>query len=267
MPRVFLTYTEEDNERGNVDLIAQELRARGLTVILDRWSPQEGHRLWEQIEGFISNPRESDAWLFLATHNSLGSEACKEEYAIALNRVRNDRGKAFPVIALLQTYQDYGLLPPSIQSRLCITMTDRGWKKRVVTAVERRKPRILRRRLKPFRVKVHDVDGSGLGWYAIEVRPTAGVWTPVVIAIPASEKDFVQPHLLSGPRNAPPYTGTFEGTECFSVDQEWWMVRANGEATSRRSYYVFCSELPSELYFGQDGSPAYHVRLGLAVRR
>ena len=91
---VWLTYAWEDNTDGDVDFIAQELIGCGLDVKLDRWNLTAGKRLWEQIESFIQDRSESDAWVLYATQASLGSEACKEEFAYALDRSSLSRAES-----------------------------------------------------------------------------------------------------------------------------------------------------------------------------
>ena len=103
MATVWITYAWADNEHRDVDFVAQELGRAGVTVKLDRWNLSAGKRLWEQIEAFICRPDQSDAWLLIATNNSLASEPCKEEFAYALDRALNSRGQEFPVIALFLT--------------------------------------------------------------------------------------------------------------------------------------------------------------------
>ena len=86
MAKVWLTYSWEDNKNKDVDYLAQEMQSSGLSVKLDRWNLSAGKRLWEQIEIFICDPNQSDAWVLYATQNSLGSQKCKEEYSYALDR-------------------------------------------------------------------------------------------------------------------------------------------------------------------------------------
>ena len=100
MSTIWVTYAWDDNTQCDVDFVAQELVRVGVQVKLDRWNIRAGRRLWEQIERFIQEETESDAWLIYATQNSLGSEACKEEFSYALDRVFNGRGNNFPVIAV-----------------------------------------------------------------------------------------------------------------------------------------------------------------------
>ena len=112
----------------DVDFVAQELVRTGLTVKLDRWNIEAGKRLWQQIENFISNSEESDAWILYATQNSLGSEACKEEYSYALDRALHQRGTTFPIIGLFPSSVDDSLIPAGLRTRLCVSITDPDWK-------------------------------------------------------------------------------------------------------------------------------------------
>ena len=47
--------------------VAQELQSDTVNMKLDQWSIPAGKRLWEQIGTFISDPKESDAWMIYAT--------------------------------------------------------------------------------------------------------------------------------------------------------------------------------------------------------
>ena len=90
-----MTYAWADNRDNDVDFVVQELSAAGLTVKLDRWNIVAGRRLWEQLDNFIGNPKECDAWIIYATGNSLGSGPCQEEFAYALDRALASRGNPF----------------------------------------------------------------------------------------------------------------------------------------------------------------------------
>ena len=49
MAKVWITYAWADNKDRDIDFLAQELSASGLTVKLDRWNIGAGKRLWEQM--------------------------------------------------------------------------------------------------------------------------------------------------------------------------------------------------------------------------
>lgn len=229
----------------------------GLDIKLDRWNLGAGQRLWEQIDAFISDPGLSDAWLFYATQLSLGSEACREEYAYALDRALRQRGSAFPIVALFPSPVDETLIPAGIRTRLFVSTTDPDWKERVKAAAEGRAPGIHRAAMDPCEVVVRE--GSGQYRFAVEVRPRAGSWVPFMAAIPLAEKETVKPSLYHAPRGRVPTGGVMWNRRSGeSQDGQWWLMVAGNEATPTQSYYVMCHELPSSLLFGVDGGqPQY----------
>ena len=155
MATVWVTYAWSDNENGDIDFVAQELERAGLTVKLDRWNLTAGKRLWEQIDAFICDSDECDAWLLVATTNSLSSEPCKEEFAYALDRALGSRGEEFPVIALFITHTDSSLIPAGIRTRLHVSITDPDWKERIVAAAENRGLMTTRPEVQPYFIRVH----------------------------------------------------------------------------------------------------------------
>lgn len=254
MATVWLSYAWADNQHQDVDFIAQELGRAGVTVRLDRWNIVAGTRLWEQIEGFISRPSESDAWVLLATQNSLTSEACKEEYAYALERALNARNENFPVIALFLTHIDPFLVPAGIRTRLHVSVTDPDWKERIVAAAEGRAHSANRVEVKPYYLQLHS---QQLGDYpfAVEVRPRAGVWAPFVAAVPMAEKEAVQPFIMIGPRNVPTINGLLVNSgEMETADTHDWLMIADNQSTPTQSYYIWCKCIPSCLTFGENNS-------------
>lgn len=267
MKSIWVTYAWDDNADGDVDFAAQELIKAGVKVRLDRWNLSAGKRLWEQIEQFIQDPSESDGWLLYATQASLGSQACKEEFAYALDRALDTRGGDFPVIALFPAPVDEGLIPAGIKTRLFVSLTDPDWKERIVAAVERREATITRSEVEPYELRVHEWEAGGAEACIIEMRPRAGTWSPFVVAIPAAEHETVAPMLNHGAARRPP-TGPVVTAflhnvrEGVSADGRWWFVSAGNEASPTQSYYVTCQVRPSIVVFGvADGEPQYQVEL------
>lgn len=260
MATIWITYAWADNRDCDVDFVAQELRVAGLAVKLDRWNIGAGRRLWEQIENFIVNPTESDAWLMVASNNSLESEPCKEEYAYALKRALDNRGTGYAVIALFLGPVDEDLIPAGIKTRLFVSITDPDWKERIVAAAECRSPQIAAIEVLPYVLKVHE--NSGDKRYAIEVRPRAGVWAPFFAAVPFTEKDTVCPSIMIGPRDVPTDCGMLVNTgKAPNDDRNWWVMFAGNQANPTTSYYVWCRSLPTQLAFGvQGGEPSYLVK-------
>ena len=249
MATLWLTYAWADNQRNDVDFVAQQLESAGLTVNLDRWGLQAGHRLWEQIERFILDPAACDAWAIYATTNSLGSEPCKEEYAYALDRAIGTRGGDFPLIAITNGNAIHNSLPAGLRTRLYVSTRDSDWLERVVAAAERRAIRTVRGQIEPFDITFHEPTSPG-NPYHIEVRPRAGVMSPFAAAIPTAEQERVQLRFMYGPPG-----GLLDGacvvgeTTVESVD---WLqkILTNVEITPTTSCYLICDELPTRLAFG-----------------
>jgi hypothetical protein len=256
---IWVTYAWDDNKHGDVDFIAQELERVGLTVKLDRWNISAGKRLWEQIAQFVEQPSESDAWLLIATVNSLASQPCKEEFAYALDRALGKRGDNFPVLALFPGSVDADLIPAAVRTRLYVSLTDRDWKERIKAAAEGRPHQSSRDIVEPYFLKVH-LGQAGQKAFAIELRPRAGVWAPFVAGIPMAEKDTVDPSIMIGPADVPTAGGMLVNTGSEpSTDHTWWMMVAGNQATPTQSYYVWCKKLPSRLLFGVNGKAPQYV--------
>jgi hypothetical protein len=254
---IWITYAWADNKDSDVDFVVQELIRTGLTVKLDRWNIEAGKRLWQQIENFISNPEESDAWILYVTQNSLGSEACKEEYSYALDRALHQRGSTFPIIGLFPSTVDDSLIPAGVRTRLYVSITDPDWKERIKSSAEGRVPSIASPVIQPYTINIHKDDTR----VVIEVRPRAGTWSPFIAAIPNTEKDRVNPRILHGPRGNIPHGGMLLGAGSGTSDDGVWHFRfAQNEATPTQSYFILCNELPSKLVFGvKNGQPQYMV--------
>lgn len=267
MAKVWITYAWKDNEDGDVDFIAQELGNCGLEVKLDRWYIKAGERLWEQIELFIQDKNESDAWVIYATSNSLGSERCKEEYAYALDRALQTRGSTFPVIGLFSGPVDQDLIPAGIRSRLYVSTTDTNWKERIKAAAEGRTPAITRPTLDPYSINIYSVRGG----YLIEVRPRAGVWYPFSIAVPLDEKEKVAGpnpiYVLGAPSNPPRLSGGLilqwdgVGESTGHDGTKWWMMSPSCDVTPAKSFYLFARDIPSIIAFGPRIGPLFTYRL------
>jgi len=263
MSTAWLSYAWDDNKSKDVDFTAQELKAAGLNIRLDRWNIQAGRRLWDQIEGFIQDPSKSDAWVLYATQNSLGSEPCREEFAYALDRALSSRGNTFPVIGLFSGPVDKDLIPAAIRTRLYVSLTDPDWKERIVAAAEGRDASVSQLVVQPYEVCTYPPSAASGGKLAIEVRPRAGTWSPFFAAIPHSEKDAVSHSITRGPRGSVPDGGVLHmcGNGPTS-DGQWWIQYAQDECTPTLSYYIFCKTLPTKLAFGvNNGKPQFLLNL------
>lgn len=253
MPTAWITYAWKDNKDKDVDFIAEELIQAGVNIKLDRWNIEAGKRLWEQIERFIADPKECDAWIMYATQNSLASEPCREELAIALDRALKTRGGSFPIIGLVPSHVESGLLPAAIRTRLYVDLSDPDWKDRIVSAVTGRERARKAGELTPY-VETEYPPPAGF-LFAVEVRPRAGVWHPFAVAIKKEEQDKVGLVVRDGPRGIlpPPNSGHIGGGSGLSDDRQWFVTKGYNAATPTHSYYIFCKGIPSTIAFGQLG--------------
>jgi hypothetical protein len=248
MKTLWITYSWEDNKNGDIEFIAQELEKTGIRVKLDRWNIQAGKRLWEQIEKFISNPKESDALAIIATQNSLGSESCKEEVAYALDRALSARGQIFPIFGIFPSTIDKELIPSVIKTRLYVSLKNEDWIERIKSSLENRIPNIHKSTLEPFTIEIRKTTDSR---NVIELRPRAGTWAPFICAVPLNEKEKLKPSILAGPKGNVPMGGVlFMTGEGESDDKKWWFMFAGNEASPTISYFLFCNDIPSQILFG-----------------
>lgn len=267
MKQVWLTYPWADNEQSDVEFVAQALESEGLKVKIDKWALQSGRRLWEDIEEWITNPGLCDGWLIYMTENTLKSQSCMEELAIAMDRALNDRSEGFPIIGLFPGGFDRSVTPASIRVRLNVMLSDDDWKERVVAGVEGRTPEIPRGNLSPYHFHIHEASSSaGRYRYAIEMRPRLGEWTPFRVGVRLEEKEKVDPCLSYGPSNSPTYSAIMwkahSGVKHAQGEgDDLWVEGADNPASMSSSYYLYCEELPSVVYFG---SPTnfYDIRIG-----
>jgi hypothetical protein len=274
MKNIWITYAQVDNQQGDIDYIAQELEQVGVKIKLDRWNIVAGKRLWQQIEKFICSPEECDAWILIATDNSLSSESCKEEFAYALDRVLKQRGEKFPVIGLFLNSVNEALIPAAIRIRLYISITEPDWKENIIAATEGKQLDTVRKNIEPFYLKIHK-DQEGNEPIAIEVRPRAGVWNPFFAGIMASEKDIVDPNIMLGPCDYPMKNGVLmnystglvsNSSELVHCDQIYIMY-VGMEATPTKSYYIWCKIIPSLLIFGNRNSISQSYIVDLSKKK
>lgn len=247
----WLTYAWLDNEDRDVDYVAQELKAAGINIKLDKWDLLSGSRLWEQIDSFIQDKDKSDAWLFFATENSLNNPKCMEEYYYALDRALNSRGEKFPIIAIFPSSVDKTLIPAGIKTRLYVSLADDNWKERVLSGLRGEQSIIREGTVSPFYLKVHRmVNESTEQNYAIEMRPRAGQWSPFMVLVPLGEKGGVHPNLVHGHAGSIPMASQISISDGSSKDGNWWYIKSSNQATPSQSFYLICKELPREIGFG-----------------
>lgn len=250
MKRLWLTYAWKDNEDKDVDFIIQELDKTDIKVRFDRRQIIPGRRLWPQIGGFITDPRECDAWGILLTINSLKSEACIEELCYALARALSAKGETFPIFALLHHVASKDI-PPALKIRLGISIEDPDWVKRVVATVKGVSPGFVPTGIPDYVLTEHNTEGG----YCLEIRPRFERIAPFAVAVDYDEKASGNVTRCDpGPANKIP-TGhvahNWIDSETKLTDgTHAWVWGADNEANSTFSYYLFYKKRPKRIWFG-----------------
>lgn len=250
MKRLWLTYAWKDNEDKDVDFIIQELDKTDIEVRFDRRQIIPGGRLWPQIGGFITDPRECDAWGILLTASSLKSEACIEELCYALDRALSAKGETFPVFALLHHIAAKDM-PPALKIRLGISLEDPDWVKRVTAVVTGVSPGSVPMGLPDFVLTEHETEDG----YSLEMRPRFERIAPFAVAVDYDERISGNVICCSlGPANKIP-TGhvahnPIDSETTLTDGTHAWVWGADNEANSTFSYYLFYKKRPRRIWFG-----------------
>jgi TIR domain len=257
-PKLWLTYTWLDNESDDVDFLSQELERVGVEVCIDRWVLGAGKRLWEQIEEFITNPAQCDAWALYATQTSISREGCKEELAYALDRALKTRGGNFPLIGITPSLADVDFFPGAIRTRLCVSLEDVDWAERIKAAAEGRSPTIPRPEIAPYSIKLYRTESR----FFIEMRPRVGTWTRFFVGVSVGEREDVDPTLTHGPSGSLPAGCMLHALpEKLSEDGQWWLLRATNLASPTMSYFLQCRTFPSRIFFGPEVGQKHIVEI------
>jgi hypothetical protein len=183
---LWLTYAWVDNEDGDFDYIAQELRGFGVDTIYDKVAIVPGQRLWSQIANHISDPN-TQGWAFLITPSSLESEPCLEELAYALDRALRSINANFPLIGLVTQGVSYEDVPLPLKVRLCVNLATPNWKEQVQAALEARPPQLPNSTTTKYHYKIsQEYNGAGALLTTIEIRPRFGELHFWRVIVPAS---------------------------------------------------------------------------------
>ncbi len=247
MPKLWLTYAWTDNQDNDVDFVAQELERRGLQVNFDRVHLVAGQRLWSQIDRGISDPQLSDAWAIFVTANSLKSEPCQEELAIALDRALRKRGGQYPLIGIFPTDVDRELVPSAIAVRLWVHLQDPTWADQIVSSLTNG-ARTSPSEVAPFHLKKH-VDRNGNIW--AELRPRSGTWYPAIVLVPENERSILGAALPGAPGHIPSGGMVHEqDISGGSGDGRFSGRSIHHRIDNQGSLFVHLKGVPSKLVFG-----------------
>ena len=255
MPKLWLTYAWKDNEEEQVDYVVQALKTQGLDVGIDRARLVPGQRLWAQLDAAITDPARSDAWAIYATRNSLSSEPCLEELAIALDRALRNRGGRFPIMGIFPEPLDRALIPAAIAVRLYVSLQDPDWAQRVAAGARRAAPEVPAADVAPFHIQEHRRNGE----LVVEVRPRAGRWHPFVVMVPVAERALLL-NVEHGPSGRVPEMCMVMG----ACDVDGAPTHAGKQIENvvdpLNSAYVTFSASPSEIVVGQRGQELVQIR-------
>lgn len=253
---IWITYAWSDNDEGDFDYLVQKLEQSGIPAIYDKITLVPGRKLWEQIAEKISKEPIS-AWAYLVTPNSLGSSACQEELAYALQRALETKGDEFPLIGLLHNVSLRDV-PMALRIRLCVNLSNPDWIEEIRGGVEGEPPRRTVSDQSPYIVKIHADYQNQDNTYAIEVRPRFGVLSYWRLAFPSDGPQPIRWGL--GPAN-----GGGIGTIKFSVlTGEYddiggvpmkFVGAENPLSSSTSAYAVFKDGYPKKLFFGISKEP------------
>ena len=257
--KVWITYAWKDNQDESIDFLIQELdKEPAIQIKLDKRNLIPGQRIWSQIGGIITDPKECDAWCIVLTKNSIESQGCIEELSYALDRTLNTREASFPVFALLHNINP-NELPISLKIRLCILLEDKAWPTKVVDAVYNRASKFHPEGLEPWTIKEHLNKPNG---YCLEIRPRFERIAPFTIAVDYAEKESGNVSSFSyGPANTIPLSGFFTFTESagtFPNGDQFYCWTGNTEATSTTSYYLHYKKRPARVWFGSPKNPVLY---------
>ncbi len=179
-PKLWLTYAWLDNQDSEIEYIANKIESKNIDVYIDKEKLEAGKRLWPQIDKFISNPSETDAWALFVTKNALESQPCQEELCWALDRALRLRGADFPLIGIFKEPIDRDLLPSALATRLHVYLSDPNWLERVSSSLHKQPLGLRRGDVKSIWMDLNESDGEVL----FRCKPRIGTWPSAFIGFP-----------------------------------------------------------------------------------
>ncbi len=251
--KLWVTYSWADREEGDFQYLVQELRPIDITATYDKVALVPGQRLWDQIGSRITKD-PIDGWAYLLTPNSLSSEPCREELAIALDRALRSKGKSFPLIGLLH---DVSIddVPPALKVRLCVNLKSKDWREEVRAGLEGRPPSLSEAPQTEYVWQVHIGYRGNPSVTAVEVRPRFGELMYWRFGVPAANPVARWGHGPSGGGEISPMqlavveggTGDFGGTPVV------WFGSGDRLSAGISAYVVFNGPPPAFMGFCKVG--------------
>ena len=250
-PRVWITYAWKDEEDGDFSYLVQNLERAGIEAEYDKVSLVPGLRLWDQIGERILDPT-TDGWASLLTPNSLASQACQEELAIALDRCLRERSE-FPLIGLLHQIS-VSDAPPALRTRLCVDLAQPNWPEQVKAGLERRPPSPQGETRQGRVMALHHPYQGDENHVAVEYRPRFGSIVNWIILVPDGTPVVESGAGAAGGGSIPQTRITRTGTTTFKSGERWQKYGGLEALTPGVAGYVVLKveELPLRLFAGSE---------------
>lgn len=131
-PKVFVSHASEDKDRFVIPF-AEQLRARGIDVWVDRWEMLVGDSLVAKI--FREGLENASAVIVVLSRHSIGKAWVTEELDAAVVKRINEGSKLIPVV--LDGLDPKTEVPPSIRHLLLEIVPNTAEREQVVESVER----------------------------------------------------------------------------------------------------------------------------------
>ena len=253
---LWITYARRDDDQGDFAYLVQELRKVDVEATYDRVALVPGRSIWDQIGDRITKG-PIDGWASLCTPRGLESDRCREELDYALNRALATKGRTFPLIGLLHQVQVEDL-PPALQVRLCVNLSDPEWTTQVRAGLEGKAPPASTATKLKFIFGQHENFRGTMGLHGIEVRPRYGEITPWRLLVPVGTRIERWGHGASG-------GGEISGVRSECEDGPGPVIRgiatqifgsADRLSASISAYLTFRGEWPPFVGFTQGPDPS-----------
>jgi hypothetical protein len=194
------------------------------------------------------------------TENSLNSQPCQEELAIALDRALRTRGGDFPLIGIFPAPIDRALIPSAIATRLYVNLRQSDWADLVAAGAQKRKPGAATNAVTPLVAKFHEMGGQPV----LEIRPRSGRWYPCIVGVPKNGPLKIR-NVMPGPSGGPPPSaGQVSMGDAPSESPAWSFETVLEAIDASKSLYVwFEGPLRGEIICGsgQEGEKQHVLKL------
>ena len=107
---------------------------------------------------------------------------------------------------------------------------------------------------KPFLLHVTEANGKLI----MELRPRAGRWYPFIVLVPNEQRARLL-NVSCGPSGCPPEVSLVLGSTSIEAEGKYSGLQIANPVDPLNSAYVYFSESPTEVVFGQRGEECFRV--------